>query len=354
MENPLLTDRLVIYENPLTLSSDNPGVNKPPSPAPSGTPPSAPDAALPDALALTEVTATAAASIDIPNSEAATQVTALAAPVTHYENFPVASLLCPPHLRQPIAAIYAFARAADDIADEGDATPAARQADLAAYRADLFAIAQGQAPSPRWAGIFLPLQAVLRSHQLPVPLLDDLLSAFAQDVEKNRLAESYADRAELLDYCRRSANPVGRLLLHLYGVTDAQALLESDAICTALQLINFWQDLSVDIPRGRYYLTAQDCASHGVSPAELQTLVNTPKTTQLIAANADWARDSMQKGSKLVHRLPGRAGWELRLVVQGGLRILDKVDALQGGSLHTRPRLHVWDWCVMLRRALVM
>ena len=311
-----------------TLSSDNPGVNDHPRPPhPSGTP--------------------TAASTPPPPA-------ALAAPVTHYENFPVASLLCPPHLRQPIAAIYAFARTADDIADEGDATAAQRLANLAAYGADLQAIARGEAPSPRWPEVFVPLQAVVRSHALPVPLLADLLSAFAQDVCKNRDGATYADRAELLDYCRRSANPVGRLLLHLYGVNDAQALEESDAICTALQLINFWQDLSVDIPRGRYYLTDQDCAAHGVPRAALQTLVSTQKTTELIAASAYWARASMQKGSKLVHRLPGRAGWELRLVVQGGLRILDKVDALQGASLHTRPRLHAWDWCVMLGRALVM
>ena len=166
-----------------------------------------------------------------PSAASAPQPTAtdaVAPPVTHYENFPVASLLCPPHLRQPIAAIYGFARTADDMADEGDALPAARLADLAAYLADLRAIAQGQAPSPRWASVFLPLQGVLRSHQLPVPLLEDLLSAFAQDVEKTRDGEGYADRHELLDYCRRSANPVGRLLLHLYGVHDAQALRQSE------------------------------------------------------------------------------------------------------------------------------
>ncbi|MBU0748775.1 MAG: squalene synthase HpnC [Gammaproteobacteria bacterium] len=281
-------------------------------------------------------------------------VAARAAPVTHYENFPVASVLCPPHLRQPIAAIYGFARTADDIADEGDASAAARLADLAAYHADLMAIAQGRPPSARWASVFVPLQAVLRSHQLPVPLLADLISAFAQDVEKTRDAEGYADRDELLDYCRRSANPVGRLLLHLYGVTDDKALQESDAICTALQLINFWQDLSVDIPRGRHYLPRADCAAHGACQAELLALRSTPENIRLIAGCARWARASMQTGAPLVHRLPGRAGWELRLVVQGGLRILDKVDALKGGSLHTRPRLHAWDWCVMLGRALVM
>ncbi len=321
------------------LSSDNPGVNDQPRPLPPAAASSAPQSAR-DA-------ATPISASDVANP-------AQAAPVTHYENFPVASVLCPPHLRQPIAAIYGFARTADDIADEGDAPAASRLADLAAYHADLMAVAAGQPPSPRWANVFLPLQAVLRSHQLPVPLLADLLSAFAQDVEKTRDAEGYADRDELLDYCRRSANPVGRLLLHLYGVTDAQALQQSDAICTALQLINFWQDLSIDIPRGRHYLPRGDCAAHGACQAELLALQSTPENARLINGCARWARATMQSGAPLVHRLPGRAGWELRLVVQGGLRILDKVDALKGASLHTRPRLHPWDWGVMVWRAIWM
>ena len=194
----------------------------------------------------------------------------------------------------------------------------------------------------------------MRAHALPLQPLDDLLSAFAQDVAFTRDGAAYADMAELLDYCRRSANPVGRLLLHLYGVHGAEALAHSDAICTALQLANFWQDLSEDLPRGRFYLPEADCAAHGVQRADLLALRSTPQTTQLIAASAGWARASMKKGAPLVHRLPGRAGWELRLVVQGGLRILDKVDALQGGSLHTRPRLHAPDWIVMLARAVAM
>lgn len=277
-----------------------------------------------------------------------------AAPVTHYENFPVASWLCPAHLRQPIAALYAFARAADDMADEGTATAAERLADLQSYRAELHAIAQGQAPQPRWMGIFGPLQFNIQQHQLPVALLDDLLSAFIQDIEKTRDAATYADRAELLDYCRRSANPVGRLLLHLYGVHDAAALQQSDAICTALQLINFWQDLSEDIPRGRWYLTDADCAQYGVSRQDLAVLQVTPSIKKLIASNAYWARDSMQKGLNLVHRLPGRIGWELRLVVQGGLCILDKVDAQQGHNLHTRRTIHKKDGPRLLWRALWM
>ena len=274
--------------------------------------------------------------------------------ITHYENFPVASLLCPPALRPPIAAIYAFARTADDIADEGDATDLERLADLTAYRMELHIIATGAAPGPRWAQVFVPLAAMLYRHQLPVALLDDLLSAFVQDVQKTAAAASYADRTELLDYCRRSANPVGRLLLHLYGVQEPQALQQSDAICTALQLINFWQDLSVDIPRGRFYLPEADCTAHAVARADLLALRSTPATVALVLDCARWARSEMLRGAPLVHLLPGRIGWELRLVVQGGLRILDKLEALHGASLHQRPRIRAWDGPLMLGRAMVM
>lgn len=271
--------------------------------------------------------------------------------MTHYENFPVASLLCPPHLRQPIAAIYGFARTADDMADEGDALPAARLADLAAYLADLRAIAQGQAPSPRWASVFLPLQGVLRSHQLPVPLLEDLLSAFAQDVEKTRDGEGYADRDELLDYCRRSANPVGRLLLHLHAIADARSLQQSDAICSALQLINFWQDLSVDGPRGRCYVPHEDALTHRVTPDELARGADSRRSRLLVATLCQWARTMMLQGAPLALRVPGRAGWELRLVVQGGLRVLEKIAALDHAVLGQRPKLHALDLPLMLWRA---
>jgi squalene synthase HpnC len=270
--------------------------------------------------------------------------------VSHYENFPVASWLCPPRLRPAITAIYWFARTADDLADEGDAEPQARLNDLAAYRADLMATASGQASSPRWASVFERLSPVLTQFALPLPLLADLLSAFEQDVVKQR----YADQAELLDYCRRSANPVGRLLLHLYGLSDAHALRQSDAICTALQLINFWQDLSVDIPRGRIYLPADAREAHGVDEAQLLALESSQNTINLIADCARTARATMLKGSKLVKRMPGRGGWELRLVVQGGLRILDKIEALNFDTLHQRPKLNARDGLVMVWRALWM
>ncbi len=270
--------------------------------------------------------------------------------VDHYENFPVASWLCPPALRPPIAAIYWFARMADDIADEGDALPAQRLADLAAYRADLAATVSGAAPSGNWPRVFPALAVALREHGLPPPLLHDLLDAFEQDVVKQR----YADRAELLDYCRRSANPVGRLLLHLYGVTDADSLRRSDAICSALQLINFWQDLGVDTRRGRLYIPLSDCERLGVLPETLMSGHDGPEVQALVRAQCDWARALMQEGAPLARRVPGRAGWELRLVVQGGLRILDRIESLGHATLRTRPALRPVDIAVMAWRALWM
>ena len=270
--------------------------------------------------------------------------------VTHYENFPVASWLCPAQFRPAIAAIYHFARTADDLADEGDADPAQRLADLATLRSDLGAAALGQSGSGRWAPVFQALTPVLQQWQLPLPLLTDLLSAFEQDIVKTR----YADQAELLDYCSRSANPVGRLLLHLYGVKDEAALRQSDSICTALQLINFWQDLSVDIPRGRIYLPAELQALHGVSEADLLAQTISPRTRTLVADCVDRARRLMLEGAPLVHNVPGRAGWELRLVVQGGLRIADRIAQMDFASLRQRPVIGRRDAPVMAWRTLWM
>ncbi len=266
----------------------------------------------------------------------------------------MASVLCPAHLRPAIAAIYHFARTADDLADEGTATPAERLAALAQFRQDLHAAAHQQPHSGRWPQVFEPLAVVIAQHALPVPLLADLLNAFEQDIRHTASQHRYAVDDELLDYCTRSANPVGRLLLHLYGVTDAVSLAQSDLVCTALQLINFWQDVGVDVARGRWYPSQQAMAQFGVTEADLQPNSHSENARLLIASYASSARSRMLKGSKLACRIPGRAGWELRLVVQGGLRILDKIEALDFATWRTRPKLTAWDVPVMLWRALWM
>ena len=277
-----------------------------------------------------------------------------AAPIKHYENFPVASFLCPPRLRPAIAAIYHFARTADDLADEGDASASERLADLARYSADLLAVGKAQSHSGKWPQVFNPLALAIQAFDLPVPLLADLLDAFAQDIRYTSEQRRYTTDDELLDYCTRSANPVGRLLLHLYGVTDEVSLAQSDQICSALQLINFWQDVSVDVARGRWYPSTLTMAQFGVSDADLQPDSQSEKATHLIASYAINARAKMLKGSKLARRIPGRAGWELRLVVQGGLRILDKIEALNFATWRVRPKLTAWDVPVMLWRAVWM
>lgn len=287
--------------------------------------------------------------------------------VDHYENFPVASILCPPTLRPAVVALYHYARTADDIADEGPGTPEQRRALLQRYRQCLLA-AVGQAEAngtavltprppgdagqgqPTWPEVFEPLGRVVQQHGLPVQALLDLLDAFEQDTHN----PPYPDRAALMNYCRRSANPVGRLLLHLYGVNDAASLAQSDAICTALQLINFWQDFSRDHPVGRCYLPHADAQAHGLNPQDLCALHDSPATQALVRELVGWARQLMTQGQGLAPRLPGRVGWELRLVVQGGLRILDKIEALHHRSLRQRPRLHVWDVPLMLWRAARM
>lgn len=272
-------------------------------------------------------------------------------PSGHYENFPVASWFCPPRLRPPIAAIYWFARTADDIADEGTADAASRLADLAHMRDDLHRAGRSAPDSGRWPGVFGPLADMVRVFRLPVPLLGRLLDAFEQDVRYTAQGRRYQDDAELLAYCARSANPVGRLLLHLYGVHDILSLQRSDQICTALQLINFWQDLRRDISRGRWYLTVEQMQRHGVQDADLQRDAPSAAATRMVAAGCEAARQRMLSGAPLARQLPGRAGWELRLVVQGGLRILDKLSAIDHASWRQRPRIGKADLPLLLWRA---
>ncbi len=253
-------------------------------------------------------------------------------------------------MRPVVTAIYHYARTADDIADEGDATTSQRLADLAAYRADLQATLNNQAPSARWARVFVPLRDAVVKHRLPAVLLHHLLDAFEQDVRN----PPYPDRTSLLAYCSRSADPVGRLLLHLYGIADAPSLQRSDAICSALQLINFWQDLSVDGPRHRHYVPEQDLLRHGLPLQALVTCDDSPPARQLVRDLCDWAEALMRRGAPLALAVPGRAGWELRLVVQGGLRILEKIRQMDHAALKHRPALSRRDAPLLLWRALRM
>jgi squalene synthase HpnC len=270
--------------------------------------------------------------------------------VNHYENFPVASVLCPPRLRPAIAAIYHYARTADDIADEGQATPVQRLQDLRQYRETLAQLFGGISPTGRWEAVFAALGQAVRRHNLPFKPLDDLLDAFMQDAQNPH----YRDRADLLDYCSRSANPVGRLLLHLYRIDDSESLRQSDAICSALQLINFWQDLSVDLPRGRLYLPTEDLLAHGLAITDSLAQQDTAATRQLVKSLCLWAEELMHSGAPLALRIPGRAGWELRLVVQGGLRILNKIQRMQWATVQQRPVLRALDVPVLVWGALGM
>ena len=267
--------------------------------------------------------------------------------VDHYENFPVASLLLPAELRRPIEVIYRFARSADDIADEGDASPDERLAGLNAYRAELDRIAAGSVPL---TPLFVALAEVIAANKLPIQLFRDLLDAFAQDVVKTR----YADYPELLDYCRRSANPVGRLLVHLVDEASEENLHRSDCICTALQLINFWQDVAVDWQKGRIYIPLADLPRFRISETDIAAGRWSANWAALMDFQIDRTRELMLRGAPLVHALPGRLGWEIRLTVQGGLRILERLRRVRGNVFHHRPRLGKRDWLVVAGRSLTM
>jgi squalene synthase HpnC len=264
----------------------------------------------------------------------------------HYENFPVASLLLPRRLRPAVLAIYRFARSADDLADEGDLPPAERLAALAAYEAALDAIAGGATPA---APPFPELAAAVRRHALPLAPFRDLLSAFRQDVTTVR----YPTYAELADYCRRSANPVGRLLLHLYGAATPGNLARSDAVCTALQLVNFWQDVALDWTRGRVYVPQEDLARFGIAEAAIAHGNADARWARLLAFETARARALLESGRPLTRALPWRLAVELAGVLAGGHRILDRIDAAGGDVFRHRPELGRADWLLVALHALV-
>jgi squalene synthase HpnC len=266
-------------------------------------------------------------------------------PSGHYENFPVASWLLPQPLREPVAIIYRFARSADDIADEGGATQAERLAGLAAYRAELDRIESGNQPG---TPLCRDLARIVRRHALPLALFRDLLDAFGQDVVKQR----YADFDELLEYCRRSANPVGRLLLHLFGGTEPGALAQSDAICSSLQLINFWQDVGRDWAKGRVYLPQDEMRRFGVTEQQIAAGACDDAWRALMQHQCERARRMMLAGAPLARALTGRVALEISVTVQGGLRILEKLAQVGYDVFRQRPVLRAPDWPLLIWRAL--
>ena len=254
---------------------------------------------------------------------------------SHYENFPVASLLLPGQLRDPIAAIYAFARTADDVADEGDATASKRLAALDTMSTALQQIAAGQPPDEP---MYHALADTVQRYQLPIDLFEHLLSAFRQDVTQNR----YANFGQLIDYCRRSANPVGRLLLHLEKQASERNLALSDAICSALQLINFLQDIAQDyVENGRIYLPQDEMQRFGVDENAIARQHNNPAIRSLVQFQIERANKLLGSGSLLGKTLPGRFGLEVRAIILGGSRILEKL--YRQDNPFSRPRLNRTD-----------
>ncbi len=266
--------------------------------------------------------------------------------VGHYENFPVASRLVPARLRPAVIAIYRFARMADDLADEGDVPPAARLSALAACDDALAAIGRGETPAlPPYPA----LAEAIRAHALSLAPLHDLVSAFRQDVTTTR----YATYANLLDYCRRSANPIGRLLLGLYGVGSTEQLAASDAVCTGLQLTNFWQDVALDWQKGRVYLPQEDLARFGVTESAIAAGTVNSRWRDLVAFETARARSLLVAGRPLVRALPLRLGLELSAVIAGGTLILERIDGVGGDVFRQRPTLGALDWARVGWRTLV-
>ncbi|HEY7790117.1 MAG TPA: squalene synthase HpnC [Vicinamibacterales bacterium] len=271
---------------------------------------------------------------------------------SHYENFPVASMLLPAAMRPHIAAVYAFARVADDFADEGSRPVAERYRLLDGWLARLRACTNGHgSPSPgdqRDDLIFLAVADSIRARDLPVSLFEDLLSAFRQDVETRR----YRTWADVLDYCRRSANPVGRLVLRIAGYREAELDQSSDALCTALQLANFWQDFGRDFRAGRLYVPLDDCAAAGASEADLEAGRLTPEWRAVMDTAIGRTRDLFAAGRVVCDGVRGRLRHELRFTWLGGTRILERVARADDRGLINRPALGAGDAAWLLARAL--
>lgn len=280
-----------------------------------------------------------------PSALANADQASLAMAQQHPENFPVASFLLPAKLRIAIAHLYHFARVADDIADEGDATPEQRKLALKALQHELSLIAAQQTPPSL---MMQGLQQQIQQFQLDIQPFEDLLSAFMQDVEVQR----YANFAELMQYCRRSANPIGRLILQLNGQLSPQHIGLSDAICSALQLINFLQDIAIDYQKNRIYLPQDELQRFHISEQQIARGETSGAWQLMMDFQIKRAARLLQSGAPLALKIPGRMGFELRMIVAGGERILKQLHDRQGDVFRARPQLRTWDWTIMLYRAI--
>jgi squalene synthase HpnC len=268
----------------------------------------------------------------------------------HYENFPVASWLLPRAMRPHVAAIYAFARTADDFADEGSRPDAERLALLDDWRRRLHEAAAGRVPDDGSDGraVFAALGDSIRRCDLDPQLLDDLLSAFRQDV----LVKRYETWDALFDYCRRSANPVGRLVLRVAGYRDRALDEASDAVCTALQLTNFWQDLERDWLKGRVYVPQAVLRAAGAREDDLARREMSPAWRAALRAAAARTRELFAKGRPVADGVRGRLRWELRATWLGGSRILDRLEASDFDVFRARPVLTRRDMPALAWRML--
>jgi hydroxysqualene synthase len=266
---------------------------------------------------------------------------------THYENFPVASRLLPRPMRRHVAAVYAYARMADDLADEGDVAIAVRHQRLDEWLDRLHACPETRdgptvldgAAAANAPAIFLALGHTIGACDLPRSLFEDLVSAFRQDITVHR----YASWTSLFDYCRRSANPVGRLVLRIAGRHDASLDEASDAVCTALQLTNFWQDLAVDWRRGRLYVPAEEHEAAGARLDSLDREEWTSAWATTIARCTERTRALFERGRSVADGVRGRLRWELRATWLGGMRILDRLERTRYDVFRERPALGVGD-----------
>ena len=271
----------------------------------------------------------------------------------HYENFPVASWLLPRAMRPHIAAVYAYARVADDIADEGSAPADERMKQLDAWRRRLHAAVIAAVPASVDTDahedlIVIALAHSIRTLDLPVTLFDDLLSAFGQDTMTTR----YDSWAGVFDYCRRSANPVGRLVLRIAGYGDAALDRSSDALCTALQLTNFWQDFGRDWRAGRVYVPAEVQRACGAAESQLERGTFDAAWTRAIAMCASVTEDLFEQGRAVCDGVSGRLRYELRFTWLGGHRILNRVAAARESLMTSRPTLGARDVPALAWQAL--